>query len=85
MSNHCAVHISAILNVSKSATDAEIHERHRSLSLIFHPDKHRSEDFESLATEKFLEVQKAYEGSTNVSREPQNPLSSLSALIFSAI
>ncbi|KAJ7512080.1 hypothetical protein B0H11DRAFT_1699307 [Mycena galericulata] len=51
----------AILNLSKSATDAEIHERHRSLSLIFHPDKHRTEESKSLATEKFLEIQKAYE------------------------
>ncbi|KAF7350430.1 J domain-containing protein [Mycena venus] len=51
----------SILNVSKFATDAEIHERHRSLSLIFHPDKHHSEDSKNLATEKFLEVQKAYE------------------------
>ncbi|KAJ7755355.1 hypothetical protein DFH07DRAFT_822009 [Mycena maculata] len=51
----------AILNLSTSATDAEIHERHRSLSLIFHPDKHQIETSKSLATEKFLEVQKAYE------------------------
>ncbi|KAJ7487766.1 hypothetical protein FB451DRAFT_1025706, partial [Mycena latifolia] len=52
---------SAVLNLSKSALDSEIHERHRTLSLIFHPDKHRSEDAKSLATEKFLEIQKAYE------------------------
>ncbi|KAJ6571713.1 hypothetical protein B0H19DRAFT_665443 [Mycena capillaripes] len=51
----------AILNISKSATDAEIHERHRALSLIFHPDKHPSEGSKSFATEKFLEIQKAYE------------------------
>ncbi|KAJ7207084.1 hypothetical protein GGX14DRAFT_366794, partial [Mycena pura] len=51
----------AVLNLSKSATDAEIHERHRTLSLIFHPDKHHNDDDKSLATEKFLEVQKAYE------------------------
>ncbi|KAJ6631122.1 hypothetical protein B0H10DRAFT_1938666 [Mycena sp. CBHHK59/15] len=51
----------AVLNLSKSATDAEIHERHRSLSLLFHPDKHR-DDSKSLATERFLEIQKAYEG-----------------------
>ncbi|KAJ7669195.1 hypothetical protein DFH06DRAFT_1038128 [Mycena polygramma] len=51
----------AILNISASATDAEIHERHRTLSLIFHPDKHRDEDSKSIATEKFLEIQKAYE------------------------
>ncbi|KAJ7096737.1 hypothetical protein B0H15DRAFT_774112 [Mycena belliarum] len=52
---------SAVLNLSKSALDSEIHERHRALSLIFHPDKHHSEESKSLATEKFLEVQKAYE------------------------
>ncbi|KAJ7695448.1 hypothetical protein B0H17DRAFT_433151 [Mycena rosella] len=51
----------AVLNLSNSALDSEIHERHRVLSLIFHPDKHHGEDSKSLATEKFLEVQKAYE------------------------
>ncbi|KAJ7151154.1 hypothetical protein C8R46DRAFT_914405, partial [Mycena filopes] len=50
----------AVLNLSKSATDGEIHERHRSLSLIFHPDKH-PEDHKAVAAEKFLEIQKAYE------------------------
>nr|GAT42772.1 predicted protein [Mycena chlorophos] len=52
----------AVLNLSEFATDQEIHERHRALSLAFHPDKHRSsEENERVATEKFLEVQRAYE------------------------
>ncbi|KAK7046650.1 J domain-containing protein [Favolaschia claudopus] len=53
----------AILNLSKFATDAEIHERHRSLSLLFHPDRHQNVDPDSqyLANQKFLDVQKAYE------------------------
>ncbi|KAJ6590618.1 hypothetical protein DFH09DRAFT_1026727 [Mycena vulgaris] len=52
---------SAVLNLSNCCTSSDIHERHRALSLIFHPDKHHTEDSKSLATEKFLEVQKAYE------------------------
>ncbi|KAJ6484339.1 hypothetical protein C8R47DRAFT_551994 [Mycena vitilis] len=60
-SNEDRSRLYAILNISTSATDAEIHERHRTLSLIFHPDKHRDEDSKFVATGKFLEIQKAYE------------------------
>ncbi|KDQ22380.1 hypothetical protein PLEOSDRAFT_1109490 [Pleurotus ostreatus PC15] len=51
----------SVLNVPKWATQAEIKERHRSLSLIFHPDKQHDEKAKDVASRKFLEIQKAYE------------------------
>ena len=55
---------SAVLNVPRDASQAEINERHRALSLIFHPDKLHGEppEVKEVATEEFLEVQKAYQG-----------------------
>jgi DnaJ family protein C protein 11 len=54
---------SAVLNLSKEASQTEINERHRSLSLIFHPDKQRVDDYKKeVASAEFLKVQKAYEG-----------------------
>jgi len=50
------------LNLSKDATQAEINERHRALSLIFHPDKQPDEQRKAAATKQFLEIQKAYQG-----------------------
>lgn len=50
-----------VLNLSKSASSAEINERHRSLSLVFHPDKQRDDESKEAATKKFLEIQKAYQ------------------------
>ena len=52
---------SAVLNLPVFATEADIREKHRQLSLIFHPDKQRDERTKEVAHEKFLEVQKAYE------------------------
>lgn len=49
-----------ILNVHKSATDAEIRESHRRLSRLFHPDKH-TETARALADPKFQEIQHAFE------------------------
>ena len=54
--------ISSVLNLNKGASQAEINERHRALSLIFHPDKQRDEASKAIATRKFLEIQKAYQG-----------------------
>lgn len=51
----------SVLNLSKTASQSEITERYRGLSLIFHPDKQQDEEFKSTATTKFLEIQKAYE------------------------
>ena len=46
-----------ILGVSKSATDAEIKSAYRKLALKWHPDRNKSAE----ATEKFKEVNEAYE------------------------
>ena len=57
---------SDVLNLPVFASLQEIKERHRSLSLIFHPDKHHDPKVRDAAVKKFLEIQKAYEGSLNV-------------------
>ncbi|KAF6747159.1 hypothetical protein DFP72DRAFT_920701 [Ephemerocybe angulata] len=51
----------AILNLNKSATQAEINERYRTLSLLFHPDKQQHPERKEAAEEEFLKVQKAYQ------------------------
>ncbi|KAH8116018.1 hypothetical protein DFH11DRAFT_1542806 [Phellopilus nigrolimitatus] len=51
----------AVLNLPVYATEAEIKERHRALSLVFHPDKQRDERVRESANERFLEIQAAYE------------------------
>ncbi|CDO75734.1 hypothetical protein BN946_scf184921.g10 [Trametes cinnabarina] len=51
----------SILNLPKTASDHEIRERYRQLSIIFHPDKQTDERRKEAATERFLELQKAYE------------------------
>ena len=55
---------SAVLNVPRDASQAEINERHRALSLILHPDKLHGEppEVKEVATNEFLEVQKSYQG-----------------------
>ncbi|KAH9897035.1 DnaJ-domain-containing protein [Cubamyces lactineus] len=51
----------SVLNLPKTASDHEIRERYRQLSIVFHPDKQTDERRKEAATERFLEVQKAYE------------------------
>ncbi|KAI0659323.1 DnaJ-domain-containing protein [Cubamyces menziesii] len=51
----------SVLNLPKAASDHEIRERYRQLSIVFHPDKQTDERRKEAATERFLEVQKAYE------------------------
>ncbi|PPR02216.1 hypothetical protein CVT26_012108 [Gymnopilus dilepis] len=58
---HAESHLYAVLNLPKEASQAEINERHRSLSLIFHPDKQTDPTLKEAATKEFLEVQKAYQ------------------------
>jgi DnaJ-class molecular chaperone len=55
---------SVVLNLPKEASQEEIRERYRALSLIYHPDKQHDLDSSTKATaeKRFLEVQKAYEG-----------------------
>ena len=48
--------------MTKAATQSEVHERYRSLSLIFHPDKQTDEQLKAAATVEFLKIQKAYQG-----------------------
>lgn len=54
-----------MLNLPVYATEAEIKERHRALSLVFHPDKQRDEAVKEHAKERFLEVQAAYESESH--------------------
>ncbi|KAI0360473.1 DnaJ-domain-containing protein [Trametes cingulata] len=51
----------SVLNLPKTASDHEIRERYRQLSIVFHPDKQTDERRKEAATERFLEIQKAYE------------------------
>ncbi|KAF9564478.1 DnaJ-domain-containing protein [Agrocybe pediades] len=51
----------AVLNLSKYASQTEINERHRSLSLVFHPDRQTDPEVKETATKEFLEIQKAYQ------------------------
>lgn len=51
-----------MLNLPNTASQGEIRERYRTLSVIFHPDKQHDERTKDTAASKFLDVQKAYEG-----------------------
>ncbi|KAK2461004.1 hypothetical protein APHAL10511_006945 [Amanita phalloides] len=51
----------AVLNLHRAASQNEINERHRALSLIFHPDKQQDPRAKEIATRTFLEIQKAYQ------------------------
>ena len=53
---------STVLNLAKEATPAEVHERHRALSLAFHPDKQEGDELKEIGTKHFLQIQKAYQG-----------------------
>ncbi|KAK0232380.1 hypothetical protein EDD85DRAFT_911241 [Armillaria nabsnona] len=55
------VFLYSVLNVSEHASPAEIHDRYRELSLIFHPDKQRNDQLRDVAAKNFLDIQKAYE------------------------
>lgn len=51
----------SVLNLHKAASQNEINERYRALSLIFHPDKQQDPGSKEVATRTFLEIQKAYQ------------------------
>jgi len=61
-----ATKCSALLNLPKTATTAEIRERYRALAIAFHPDKHRHEANVHSATDgpaaetQFSLIQHAY-------------------------
>lgn len=50
-----------VLNLPTTASEYEIRERYRQLSVLFHPDKQQEEQTKETATKRFLEVQKAYQ------------------------
>ncbi|OCH93953.1 DnaJ-domain-containing protein [Obba rivulosa] len=50
-----------VLNLPPTASDQEVRDRYRQLSVIFHPDKQHDETTKDTATKRFLEIQKAYE------------------------
>ncbi|WWD18942.1 hypothetical protein CI109_103398 [Kwoniella shandongensis] len=50
-----------LLNLPKSASDAEIRDRYRSLATIYHPDRQRTEQTRAAAHAQFTEIQRAYE------------------------
>ncbi|KXN89143.1 Chaperone protein dnaJ 13, partial [Leucoagaricus sp. SymC.cos] len=50
-----------ILNLNKGATQNEVHERYRTLSLVFHPDRQHDDQAKAIATRNFLRIQKAYQ------------------------
>ncbi|KAG6831156.1 hypothetical protein H0H87_006086 [Tephrocybe sp. NHM501043] len=65
--------MSSTLNVARTATQAEIAEQFRTLSLIFHPDKQHSEESIRTATERFQELSKAYEVLSDSFLRPRSP------------
>ncbi|TFY60377.1 hypothetical protein EVG20_g7443 [Dentipellis fragilis] len=65
----------SVLNLPRSASDNEIRERYRALSVLFHPDKHVGDPTRhDTATARFLEIQKAYEGTLPSCSLPFAPL-----------
>jgi hypothetical protein len=59
-----------VLNLPITATNEEIRERYRQLSLVFHPDKQHGKPTQETALKQFLQVQKAYE--SEFFRPPKN-------------
>ncbi|KAG1891849.1 uncharacterized protein F5891DRAFT_986476 [Suillus fuscotomentosus] len=55
----------SVLNVPTTASANEIRERYRALSVIFRPDKQSGERTRDTAAVEFLEIQKAYEVSSD--------------------
>ncbi|KAG6334910.1 hypothetical protein ID866_4181 [Astraeus odoratus] len=51
----------AVLNLPPTASQNEIRERYKALSITYHPDKQYDLRAKEVATKKFLEIQKAYE------------------------
>ncbi|GLH16351.1 DnaJ protein homolog 1 [Gryllus bimaculatus] len=55
-----------VLGVSSSSSQAEITARWRALSREFHPDKVKDPEQKSVAQERFMEIQQAYEILSNI-------------------
>jgi curved DNA-binding protein CbpA len=50
----------AILGISRTATDSDIHQAYKSMVSRYHPDKHQGNDLEDLAREKLVQINEAY-------------------------
>lgn len=50
-----------VLNLTSSASQEEITARYRNLSRQWHPDRHKDPVTKAMASEKFVEINKAYE------------------------
>ena len=57
--NRCG---SSVLNLPPTASEYEIRDRYRQLSIQYHPDKQRDEPAKEIASKQFLKIQKAYQG-----------------------
>ncbi|KXS18462.1 hypothetical protein M427DRAFT_53842 [Gonapodya prolifera JEL478] len=51
----------AILNLDKNASDQDVRDAYKRLSMIFHPDKHRDTAAKEAAQRKFQTIQRAYD------------------------
>ncbi|KAH9923298.1 DnaJ-domain-containing protein [Amylocystis lapponica] len=51
----------SVLNLPTIASEYEIRDRYRQLSVLYHPDKQHDEQTKETAAKRFLEVQKAYQ------------------------
>ncbi|KAF9787857.1 hypothetical protein BJ322DRAFT_1105899 [Thelephora terrestris] len=52
----------SVLNLPLTASDYEIRDRYRQLSVQYHPDKQRDESAKEITSKEFLRIQKAYQG-----------------------
>jgi DnaJ-domain-containing protein 1 len=59
---HADLPDSSVLNLPPTASDYEIRDRYRQLSIQYHPDKQRDESTKEIASKQFLKIQKAYQG-----------------------
>lgn len=59
---HADLRDSSVLNLPPTASDYEIRDRYRQLSIQYHPDKQRNESATDAASKEFLKIQKAYQG-----------------------
>lgn len=59
---HADLRGSSVLNLPSTASDYEIRDRYRQLSIQYHPDKQRDESAKEVASKQFLKIQKAYQG-----------------------
>ena len=59
---HANLRGSSVLNLPPTASDYEIRDRYRQLSIQYHPDKQRDESAKEIASKQFLKIQKAYQG-----------------------